>query len=242
LVDRTTKVSTLSLTTDLPGGTLIYWRVRTTGSNGPSAWSPVWTFTTGRPPGIPSLLSPANNALLVNDQPRLDWNNVAVPVGTIFDRYQLQVATDSGFTAVTLDQDTAISEYVFTSPLEPNTKYFWRVRSFNTDGHFSSWSAVRSFRAAMLAPVLTLPENNSTVSAPPLSFDWQDVDGAVSYTIQISRYANFSTLLINAKPVASTYGTSMNLPKAVTLYWRVRAHGPNGPSPWSPVYRFTIPQ
>jgi hypothetical protein len=240
LVDRTSKVSNLALTSDLPAGILIHWRVRTTGSNGPSAWSPAWTVTTGRPPGIPSLLSPAHNALLTNYQPKLDWNNVAVPTGTTFDHYQIHVATDSGFTAMSLDQKVAVSEYTFSAPLEPNTKYFWRVRSLNTDGHYSSWSALRSFRAAMLAPANNQPEDNSIQTSLRPVFDWSDVTGATSYTIQISRYANFSTNLISANAVSSAYSPSSNLPKVVTLYWRVRANGPNGPSPWSQAYRFTI--
>jgi len=33
-------------TLDLPAGTVLYWRIRSNGLNGPSAWSAFETFTT----------------------------------------------------------------------------------------------------------------------------------------------------------------------------------------------------
>ena len=37
-----------------------------------------------------------------------------------------------------LNQDVPLSEHVPAVPLDPNAKYYWRVRSFNTIGHYSS--------------------------------------------------------------------------------------------------------
>ena len=46
LIDSNTVSSTYTPLTDLPAGTPIYWRVRSTGANGPSGWSSTFSFTT----------------------------------------------------------------------------------------------------------------------------------------------------------------------------------------------------
>jgi hypothetical protein len=166
-----------------------------------------------------------------------------VPVGTSLDHYQIQVATDLGFDGSTIvrDQNVNTSEYVPDTPLAPNAKYYWRVRSFNTIGHYSSWSLVRYFRAAMRAPVPVTPEDASSPTSLHPIFNWQSVDGATSYTIQISRYRDFSTYLVGVSVLSPTYTPAASLPRGVDLYWRVRANGPNGPSFWSTVFQFQIP-
>jgi hypothetical protein len=64
------------------------------------------------------------------------------------------------------------------------------------------------------------------------AFDWADVPGATSYTIQLSTEPSFASLVVSATVAPSTYAITWNLPVG-TLYWRVRANGPNGPSSWS---------
>ena len=48
-------------------------------------------------------------------------------------------------------------------PLSPHgTRYYWRVRAFNTLGEYSNWSAVYSLRGAVLPPVFETPTSGST--------------------------------------------------------------------------------
>jgi predicted phage tail protein len=192
---------------------------------------------------VPSLLSPESGALTSDYTPRLDWGDSSVPAGTTFDHYELQVSTRSAFNALLLDQalaGPANSEYTFLSDLAPNARYYWRVRAFNTLGQSSNWSASRYFRAAMLPPVAVTPADGATLVNRRPTFDWQDVTGASTYTIQISRYSNFSTILASATVAASTYRASTDLPSGVILYWRIRANGPNGPSLWATARWFRI--
>ena len=53
-------------------------------------WSSVRSFTTGNPPAIPSLQSPASGALMTDYQPTLDWSDSTLPTGTTLDHYQVQ--------------------------------------------------------------------------------------------------------------------------------------------------------
>jgi predicted outer membrane repeat protein len=238
--------STYTAIKDLPANKTLYWRVGSNGANGPSAWSTTSTFITANPPSIPALVAPAENLLITTTlMPKLDWNNSTVPVSTTFDHYEVQVATDSGFTANLESHTTAVgnianSEFTFSAPLSVDTKYYWRVRSYNGDGQYSSWSLTRSFRVAMLPPALTSPTNLVALATNRPVFDWADVPGATSYTIQVSPANTFAgTLTLNTMAAGSTYIPVKDLPANKILYWRVRTNGANGPSNWTSPFSFT---
>jgi uncharacterized repeat protein (TIGR01451 family) len=235
-------------TANLPANISLYWRVQSRGTNGPSAWSTIRSLKTANPPSVPFLLSPALNALTTDYTPRLDWATSTVPTGTVFDHYQIQVDDTADFLSTTVDQDVlgpTSHEYTLTSDLNPNTKYFWRVRSYNTAGEYSAWSLVRYFRTAILPPTLGAPADASTVLSLRPTFDWGDVTGASGYTIQISKNNTFTLLVVNTTITGATksgYTPTTNLPVNTTLYWRVRASGVNGPSAWSlPTWSFITP-
>lgn len=102
------------------------------------------------------------------------------------------------------------SEYIPSSPLDPNTKYYWRVSSYNTSNQYSSWSAVRYFRTALQAPTLSAPSNGLLTTCVPITMQWGTVSGATSYTLV---YSTSSTFLM---PVTITT-TSASVPKTITI-------------------------
>ena len=124
--------SQYTLTKDLPAKTLLYWRVRAKlSATKYSAWSPVFTFTTGNPPSVPGLVSPANSALMTNLNPTLDWSDSTVPAGTTFNEYQVQVDDDADFSSPEAERFLSVvtSSSSVVGPLDVNTKYYWRVRA-----------------------------------------------------------------------------------------------------------------
>jgi peptide/nickel transport system substrate-binding protein len=224
-------------TISLPQNKTIHWRVRANGANGPSLWAK-GSFTSANPPSTPSLVSPASNALNTNYVPLLKWGASTLPTGTTFRHYRLQVATDNGFNDLAFEKlidnrTTPFYQVVLGDALESNTKYFWRMQAENTLDQFSTWSAVRSFRSAMLPPVLTTPEDGSTITSRRPEFTWGPVDGATSYTIQLSFSATFGTLITSSTPASNSWTPSTNLSLNRTIHWRVRSNGSNGPSLWS---------
>jgi hypothetical protein len=223
----------------------LYWRARANGLNGPSLWSVPRTLTSPNPPFVPSPSFPLSNALVTDYSPTLQWSMPIIPAGTTFSRYQVQIATDSAFTAILQDADVTgynTPGYTASPDLNPNTKYYWRLRAWNTLGHYSIWSTVRSFRTALSAPLLFSPGDGGTTNLLRPTFSWLSVLGASGYTIQVSKNDTFAPLVVNATPVgaATSYKPPVNLPANVTLYWRVRANGVNGPSLWSPAWSFTV--
>jgi hypothetical protein len=221
----------------LPAGSVLHWRVRAFSAEGPTSWSEAFTFTTARPPGVPLLLLPAQNALTTDSTPRLDWSAVSVPAGTSFDHYQVQVDGDADFSSPAADEDVPGLGSHELSPgadLDPNTRYRWRVRSWNAAGQYSDWSLVRAFRTALPRPSAIAPAAGARLTSRRPEFDWEDVAGATGYTVQVSRYPSFALPVTYQVPTpVSRYAAPADLPANVTFSWRVRALGPNGPSLFS---------
>ena len=164
-----------------------------------------------------------------------------IPLGApVFKEYQLQVDDDPLFAGLNVSQSVgSINMLQFTpsTPLVDGKKYYWRVRAVNINNEVSNWSVVFNFRTPYLAPTSLTPAGAVIGLRPP--FDWADVNGATGYTIQVSRNSTFTLLVVNANTVSSTYTPLVNLP-ATTLYWRVRATGPNSRGPWSATIAITV--
>ncbi|HSB90003.1 MAG TPA: hypothetical protein VLD63_08275, partial [Anaerolineales bacterium] len=112
--------------------------------------------------------------------------------------------------------------------------------AFNAGGQYSFWSASRTFRNVMLTPAILTPVDGSEIPSLRPLFDWSDIVGATSYTLQVATNNSFTLLAVNVTLPTSSLTPTSNLPKLKVLHVRVRANGPNGPSPWSPVISFII--
>jgi hypothetical protein len=91
------------------------------------------------------------------------------------------------------------------------------------------------------APSQLSPANDARFSpGQTIVFDWSDISGAASYTIQIDDSDTFSSPLVLTQNVsASTFSTSA-LP-VIRMWWRVRANTSAGdPGAWSGVRRFEV--
>jgi len=208
------------------------WRLGTDSTIAFMGWfvDDVQVYTCVGVPVVPTLQIPANGALVTDYTPLLNWSD-STPA---LDHYQVQVATDNTFAAPLYDDDTlAVSEFQFPADLTPDTQYFWRVRSLNYLNTARGWSKVFSFRAAILPPTLTAPDDAASLTHLRPFFDWDDVVGATGYKIALSANSNMSSPLFNVAAATSEFLPPADLPANTTLYWRVRAIGPNGPSLWS---------
>ncbi len=238
-------------TSDLPVNRILFWRVRAKNPNyGPGPWSDVWSFNTANPPSIPEPAKP-DGKLTTDISPRLFWKPITVPSGTTFEKYHVQVDDDSDFSSPEIDDDTTLTTptpYYYDvpdpSPLNDATTYYWRVRACNNDGantFCSAWSRVSNFLTSVgPIPALNSPADGDVLIDNRPTFDWDDSNGARSYTIQIARDPRFRYIVLTAGPLNSQFTPGRNLPPGQTLYWRVRGEHPvYGPGLWSVVYSFT---
>lgn len=101
--------------------------------------SAFWVFL--NKPVAPTLLLPLDNSVNALQNPYLLWDSNFYAVS-----YQIQVSVDSLFNSVNYDTVVANTPFVIRlEVLSLNTKYFWRVKAFNTLGQ-SPWSTVFRFR------------------------------------------------------------------------------------------------
>ncbi len=244
-VSPTGTASSYTPTAPLPGGIPLYWRVQSRGTNGPSDWSATRSFTSANPPSIPALVLPPAGGLVTDYTPALSWSALTIPAGTTFHHYQVQIASDTNFNSLVVDDSslTTLSTLQFSpaTDLAPNSTFFWRVRAFNTLNQASQWSASRSFRTALLPPTLSAPADADTMLSTMPTLDWDDVPGATGYTIVISKNNTFTLPVLSVSPTgtASSYTPTAALPGGIPLYWRVQTRGTNGPSNWSATRSFT---
>ena len=91
----------------------------------------------------PGLMTPDNGASDTSLTPSFSWSGLAGAAD-----YQIQLATDSGFSSIVIDQSVEGTSFVPAVDLATGTQYFWRVRGENLCGG-GEWSATFSFTTRM---------------------------------------------------------------------------------------------
>jgi subtilisin family serine protease len=207
-------VSTYTPAANLAVGTW-YWRVLTTNTFGSSAYTTGWSVILGNAPAVPTLLLPADASSTTDQTPTFDWNDVSGATS-----YTILVDNDIAFGSPEINQSPTVSTYTPAANLTYAT-YYWKVMATNAFGssvYSGSWSVI--IGSVPAAPTLLLPANASSTSDLTPTFDWSDVSGATSYTIQIDNTSNFSSPEYTNSPTVSTYTPTANFAVG-TWYWRV---------------------
>lgn len=106
------------------------------------------TTTVGSTLVTPVLATPVNGTINLERPVVLTWN--AVPSAAT---YRLQVATDSLFTALLVNDSTLTDTSFSVASVISNTKHFWRVNAKNGGGT-TSWSTVWNFTTTLFNGVV----------------------------------------------------------------------------------------
>jgi len=217
-----------------------YWRVSATNIAGTGEWSAKHNFTTvlGMP-AAPGLLLPADNATGVSLTPLLDWVEDISATS-----YQVQVSQDSTFGTTLWDTSGFnTSQVVVRSGLLTNVQtYFWRVRTTNPIGT-GPWAEPFRFMTLLIppaAPQLVDPVDGATEISTTPTLNWDSVQYAASFRVQLSTDSTFGTTLINAAGLTfSQYNVPGGILSNNTRYfWRVNASNSAGTGIYSEVWDF----
>jgi len=217
-----------------------YWRVKALDSAGNiGSWSSVWSITVDTvPPGIPTLLSPADNGYTSDSTPALDWNDA-----TDAYRYQIYMDDNIDFLSRVLTHETDDSYLAETPPTLSDGVYYWKVRAYDHAFNWGSWSSVWSFTVdtiAPAAPTLLTPIDGLTDNDNTPYFNWNIVVDGVEYQIQIDITDSFLSTLVDTLVVENEYNHTSALGDGLH-YWRVRAKDAAGNwGSWSASRTFTI--
>ena len=188
------------------------------------------------------LLSPASGS------PGMEIRNISLVWRAIegVTGYRWQINTENDFTEVPDSwQGVVQSNSVRLPALQPDTTYFWRVRSESpVEGPWSErWSFTTLLTAEPQAPRLTAPAAAAeNVPITPV-FQWSAFAGADKYEIMVAEDNSFDSPVIlktgsNAIP-STAWKSDVMLEYGRTYYWKVRAVNPASFSAWSPVNAFT---
>lgn len=238
-VDQSNLISVSYTATGLSLNTKYYWRVNASNGGGASPYSAVWSFTTTSvppPPPPPALASPANGAIGVATNPTLTWN-----ASTGAASYRLQIATDTLFTSIAVDQSEIATTSYSASGLTTNTKYYWRVSATNTGGTsgFSTVFAFTTVPPPPAPPVLASPANGATGVVTNPALTWNASSGAPTYRFQVSTDSLFGTTLVDQGAILGTTYSVSGLLTNKKYFWRVNATNAGGTGPYSEVWNFT---
>ncbi len=107
-------------------------------------------------PTAPGLTAPADNAIDVALAPTYTWS-----ASTQGDEYILEVDDDGGFGSIDYTVTVTGTSHVQTTALDPETEYFWRVRTANICGAGAT-SAIFSFTTAAVPPILLVDDDDNT--------------------------------------------------------------------------------
>jgi alpha-tubulin suppressor-like RCC1 family protein len=217
-----------------------WWSIEVSGFNvpqGPQTFS-VTASAALCPTVTPTLSAPVNGATGVPVAPLLDWDDTAGAAS-----YDVQVATSAAFTTIAASASVTTSSWNVTPALSAGTTYYWRVRTVQSFGGASSWSATRNFAtcSATPAPTLLVPSDGAVLtSGTSPTLDWTDVSGT-TYEVQVSTSSTFAPVTRSASNLAaSTWNVAPALPTATRYYWRARAVNSCAPSPWSATRSFDL--
>ena len=217
-------------TVNMVVGTTYYWRARARDKAGNwGAWSTVRSIITQATlPVAPVVTSPALGLVTNNTTPTFTWNAVAGATS-----YDVQIDNLSTFASPEVTGNTGSTSFTPSSPITPDSLYYWRVRTVNATGGGSAWTAARTLTidtTAPAAPALSTPIDSVTPVGTPI-FIWAAAVGANAYQFQYSSDSSFTTVDYST-PGESVPGTpittishkpTINMTAGTLYYWRVRA-------------------
>ncbi|MEL6941780.1 MAG: hypothetical protein AAFO82_03860, partial [Bacteroidota bacterium] len=185
------------VTPELMEGTNYFWRIRYVRACGNDPWSDPFSFTTiCTDIGSPTLNSPADGAVDVDTAPTLMWSANAAA-----DSYDVEVATDAGFTNVVASANVANPNWTVSPALDANTTYFWRARFVKSCG-VQPWSSPFSFTTLdddctgdLGAPTLNSPADGATDVSTSPNLTWSANAMADSYDVEVATDAGFTNVV-----------------------------------------------
>jgi hypothetical protein len=187
--------------------------------------------TVNHAPSVPTLVSPVNNLLCIDNPVECKWIASTDSDGDAV-TYQIEVAQNSTFT---LDKQTFNGTNLVQSvPLVQDVAYYWRVKATDSNNASSSYSSVYKFYTygegvtnhLPFSPALVSPAINGIVKTTTASLQWtaSDVDTADTLTFDVYFGTVNPPTSNELKPENSNLSSnslSVNLAASTTYYWKV---------------------
>lgn len=209
-------------------GARFYWQVTAINAGGMQS-SAVWNFTTRiSAPAVPVLATPPNGTINTAVNVALVWGGATGAAG-----YHIQVARDSVFSILLVNDSTVTEPGYALAGLDGYTRYFWRVRAKNAGGS-SAYAFPWSFRTTIGTPTVIAPLQAALHEPHATVFRWHRLPSPAAYRLQLSRAPDFLALDLDVAGITDTVYQAPRLPGFTRFYWRVIARSPDGSSTSAP--------
>ncbi len=194
-----------------------------------------YTGAYGSPkPPSPVLASPANNNATQPLSTTIKWHPALSA-----SKYHVQVAKDTLFSTIILEDSTLTDTTKAITGLSPFTKYFWRVSGKNA-GAMGDYSPAWTFTTYVLVPSPIFPANNATGQATNITLKWGKIAGATKYYVQLAIDSTFSGgLLVDDSTLVDSVRAVSGLSYNTQYFWHVSGKTGSSFGPFSGTVNFT---
>ena len=194
-------------------------------------------------PTTPTLVTPTNNLLCIDNSVDFQWNAASDPEGDAI-TYQIQVAKDNQFSEIV--QTLNGSSTTQSISLEKGIAYYWRVKATDSKNAASSYSSTFQFYTEgegvtnhlPFSPVLVKPALNDVEQGATTSLEWtaSDVDNdPLSYDVYFGT-SNPPTTIVSENQTGTTYSASLNA--STNYYWKIVVKDDKGGQTIGQVWNF----
>jgi len=220
LADSWVTHPTSTFTLSVPDNyTTYYWRVSASFTEtSQEHFSEIYEFTTIGVP--PNLLSPDNNDICVELNPKFEWSKVEYASS-----YHLQIAYSTTFTGQQIVYDnSSITSNTITVNL-PNyfDNYYWRVAT-NYGECTTDWSEPYLFSTKQSHPVGIFPKDDSVGLPLDITLEWSEIDPNATYSVEVATDANFENMLVSHYGISETSTTLPHLAYNTDYFWRLKSY------------------
>lgn len=219
--------------------TWYYWRVSVQTAYGFSYYpDPAYKFQAKAfSPPIPKRLYPDSNGTNIPLNSIFRWNRSA-SLNSV--TYKVQVASDTGFTAILKDSTTTDSLMSIGGIFTNCNNYYWRINATDINGT-SDWSSKWKFKSAYSTPalpVLVSPDDNQlNVSLTP-TLSWTGDICTETYRLMVAKDIAFTQVVYNSV-VNQTSQTLPTLDQDQQYFWKVKSINPVDSSDYVTARNFT---
>lgn len=201
----------------MPGGAGVY-----TGINGFARM----TYT--QPPSAPTISAPTDGQYIDAGSPLVvEWTFFSLaPVGQAGFDIQYQPVGGGSFTVITNPTAGPGNSFAISAgTFAPGTDYNIQVRTYDTDGDVSPWTASVVVHAVSIPspPVISSPATGFAVSTTTFNVTWTVDSGAVETMYQVRAYDENNVLVVDSGELHSSrvnYATNPNF-ETSTAGWTV---------------------
>jgi hypothetical protein len=181
---------------------------------------------TNNAPNQPSITTPTNNQLCIDNVVTFQWNAATDPDGDTV-KYQLQTATDNQFTQNVQTQSNITNTSVQIT-LDKGVAYYWRVKAIDSKNASSDYSSTFQFYTEgegesnhlPFSPSVVAPSLNEVVQTASATLEWtaNDVDND-PLTFDVYFGTENPPVLISENLSALTF--DVDLTSSTDYFWRI---------------------